>query len=170
MNANRVCVICESDKRLKDCELCGAAVCKNHVQSLTPDTFAYLTKVPEKLSHAHYCPNCFDAQVAPELASYQETVERAKEIVYLSKDYPGYVRVLRRHTKRVTIEKCDDRRETILRMAFVAAQLKFNALIEAEVESAKIRMGGYQSTAWRGSAMPALIDLDQLERSSLKRI
>ena len=97
-------------------------------------------------------------------------MEKAKDIYFLTKAYPGYIRVLQRHTKRVQVEACDDRRETIMRLAFFAAELGFNSIIEAEVESSKRRVGGYQSSTWTGSAMPAKIDGDQLERSSLRRL
>jgi elongation factor G len=44
------------------------------------------------------------------------------------------------------------------------------AIIESEVENKKISMGKYQTSRWSGSALPALVDGEQLERSSLRRI
>ncbi len=129
-----------------------------------------MAKVPAELSKGTYCLHCFDATVLPKQKEYQDKLERAEDIYFLTKAYPGYVRVLKRHTKRVQVEACNDRRETILRMAFFAVELGFNAIIEADVKSQKTRNHGHQSSLWSGSAMPAQIDGEQLERSSLRRI
>lgn len=129
-----------------------------------------MNPIPRELAVRLYCPPCFDEKIAAPLAKYEELLEKAKDIYFLSRDYPGYVRVLRRHTKRVQVPDCDDRRETILRMAYVAAELGMNAIIEATVESKKVRINKYKTHRWSGSAMPALIDGDQLERTSLKRL
>ena len=65
-------------------------------------------------------------------------------------------------------DSCDDRRECILRLAFFAAELGFNAIIESEVDSKKVRKGAYQSSTWSGSALPADVDGARLEKASLK--
>ena len=129
-----------------------------------------MSKIPKELTLGNYCPLCFQEKIAPQKAHYDDLMEKAKDVYFLTKAYPGYVRVLQRHTKRVSVEKCDDRRETIMRLAFFAAELGFNAVIESEVNSSKSRNSGYQSSIWIGSAMPANIDGDQLERSSLRRL
>ena len=109
-------------------------------------------------------PVCKSCVIAMESEAF------TKDVYFLTKAYPGYVRVLRKHTKRVVVEDCADRRDTIVRMAFFAAELGFNAIIEAEVESFKTRSHGYLSSRWKGSAMPAQIDGEQLERASLRRL
>lgn len=129
-----------------------------------------MSKVPAKLQKANYCLQCYDSQIVPEKIKYQETLEKAADVYFLTKNYGGYIRVLKRHTGRVKVEACADRRETIMRLAFLAAELGLNAIIESEVDSTKTRNGGYQSKFWTGSALPALIDADQLERSSLRRL
>ena len=134
------------------------------------EAFTYMSKVPADLAHARYCPRCYDAKIAQAVIDYEAMVEKAKDVYFLTKAYPGYVRVLRKHTKRVVVEDCADRRDTIVRMAFFAAELGFNAIIEAEVESFKTRSHGYLSSRWKGSAMPAQIDGEQLERASLRRL
>lgn len=165
------CVVCESKKGLQPCGLCARSACKKCIHDLGPEMFAFMDPIPEELSHRLYCPDCYDAKIAEPVRVYEELVEKAADIYYLSKDYPGYVRVLKRHTKRVTVPACPDRRETILRMAYVAAELGMNAIIEANVVSKKVKTSQkYQSTEWSGSAVPAIIDGDQLERTSLRRI
>jgi uncharacterized protein YbjQ (UPF0145 family) len=129
-----------------------------------------MSKIPDVLRQGNVCPACFDQQVRPHQLRMEELLEKAKDVYFLTKAYPGYVRVIQKHTKRVSIDDCDDRRETIVRLAFFAAELGCNAIIEAEVDSKKVSMGKYQSSRWFGSAMPAKIDGEQLERSSLRRI
>ncbi len=164
------CSRCSEPQAAFHCGLCGVAICKACREYVDPTIFSYFLKKPAELAKSDYCHGCYDAKVAPRRAEYEALLEKAEDIYFLTKNYPGYVRVLRRHTKRVVVPECADRRETILRMAFVAAELGFNAIIEADVESQKVRNGGFQSSVWKGSAMPALIDGDQLERSSLRRI
>jgi hypothetical protein len=168
--ALRICFICQKPKAPKTCELCHGSICKACQQTLSTDAFLYLAKIPTRLSHSSYCVKCYDDEVLPALTDYNEMTERAKDVYYLSKAYPGWIRVLQRHTKRVVVDDCDDRRETILRLAFQAAEMGFNAIIEAEVESFKTRNHAYQSARWKGSAMPAKIDGDHLELTSLRRI
>lgn len=170
MTTSPVCSSCGAQKAPNTCELCNKSICKNCLEHVDSETFSFFTKLPAKLKKANFCPLCYDAEILPEKVRYGAIMERAKDVYFLTKAYPGYIRVLRRHTKRVSIPTCDDRKETILRMAFMAAELNFNAIIEAEVLSRKIRKGDYQSSLWAGSAMPALIDGEQLERTSLKRI
>jgi hypothetical protein len=162
------CARCNAEASLVECGLCQKSFCKKCRQSLDPTAFELLIKIPKDFSHAHYCIDCFDAKVAPFQAEYEENAAKAHEVYFLTKNYRGFVRITKRHTKRVEVRECDDRRLTILKMAYAAAELGFNAIIEAEVDDKKIRMNKYQSTAWSGSALPANIDGEQLEKSSLR--
>jgi uncharacterized protein YbjQ (UPF0145 family) len=170
MSEPRICSICQKPKAPKTCDLCEVAICKSCQETLSTDAFLYLAKIPPKLAHSSYCINCYEEEVLPALNEYNVMTEKAKDVYYLSKAYPGYIRVLQRHTKRVVVEDCDDRRETIIRLAFQAAEMGFNAIIEAEVESFKTRHHAHKSARWKGSAMPAKIDGDHLELTSLRRI
>jgi len=170
MSKSSGCAFCGALKATHECGICGNAVCKECLQYVDTHSFSFFSKVPKELTLGNFCPPCFESKIAPQKEHYEELMEKAKDIYFLTKAYPGYIRVLQRHTKRVQVEACDDRRETIMRLAFFAAELGFNSIIEAEVESSKRRVGGYQSSTWTGSAMPAKIDGDQLERSSLRRL
>lgn len=170
MKTAKPCESCGAPKSVFECGICHKAICKSCSEYIDTNSFSFMSKVPAKLTQANYCRACFLDEIVPAQNAYEEMMERAKDVYFLTKAYPGYVRVLRRHTKRVEVKECDDRRETIVRLAFFAAELGYNAIIEAEVDRAKIRMGKYQSSVWSGSAMPANIDGDQLERTSLRRI
>ena len=170
MESSEVCSHCSAVKAPFECGICKKALCKNCQQAVDTHAFSFLTKIPAELKLGNACPNCFEEKVLPHKIIYDETMERAKDIYFLTNNYPGYVHVLQKHNKRVIIEKCVDRREMIMRMAFFAAELGFNAIIAADINNSKIRMGKYQSSTWSGSAIPANINGEQLERSSLKRI
>jgi hypothetical protein len=164
------CALCQNPKATKTCGLCQAQICKSCQELPPPHAFLYLRSIPEKLDHPSYCYKCFEEHVASELAAYEVMAEKAKNVYFLTQDYRGYVRVLRRHTTRVAVEDCDDRREIILKMAYMAAELGFNSIIQSKVECSSVYNHGYESSRWRASALPALIDAEQLERSSLQRI
>ncbi len=72
--------------------------------------------------------------------------------------------VLKKATKPAKVENCRDRDETILRLAFQAAEKSFNSVIEVDVTSQKVRNAGFQTSAWRGTGVPADIDLGKVER------
>ncbi len=164
------CGVCLTAKSIKTCGLCQVHVCKKCLETPAGDAFLYLKKIPVELNHTCYCIHCWDAKVVPALADYELMAEKARNVYFLTEDYRGYVRVLRKHTKRVDIEDCDDRREIILKMAYMAAELGFNAIIQSRVESASVYINSYHSSRWKASALPAIIDGEQLERSSLLRI
>lgn len=162
------CTLCSSKKAPLVCDICASPVCKSCVERIDHVSLSFLTVVPKVLEHENICSRCFDQHVAAEKARCDDLMEKAKEVYFLTKNFRGNVRISGRHTKRVATQKCSDRRECILRLAFYAAELGFNAIIEADVESSKIVMGKYQSAEWKGSAMPANIDGEHLERASLR--
>lgn len=157
------CCSCFNAKASLECGLCHQAVCKKCAQFLAEDSFSFLAKVPEQLTHTVYCPQCFDAQVAAPLAEYNETMEKAKNISIYFKEQSKETRLLSRKEAPVKVENCPDREETLLRLAFFAAHKKFNGLIDVELISKKIREGSYQTQSWSGSAIP--VNLDARRRS-----
>ena len=50
----------------------------------------------------------------------------------------------------LTVKDCPDRDETIMRLAFFAAQRSSNAVIQVEVTAEKVRNGAYQTSKWSG--------------------
>lgn len=64
----------------------------------------------------------------------------------------------------IKIDNCDDREETLLRLAFVAAQKNFDGLVDVELASKKVRDGSYQTHKWSGSAVPTHIESKKLNR------
>jgi hypothetical protein len=45
-----------------------------------------------------------------------------------------------------------------MRLAFLAAENNFNALVDVVVTSEKVRNEGYQTTKWKGTGVPVPLD------------
>ncbi|MGZ3698619.1 MAG: hypothetical protein ACXWP5_10815 [Bdellovibrionota bacterium] len=161
-----VCISCRRPKATIACDLCHEPLCKNCEHFLDATTFSFLATVPENLTHTHYCPVCFNAQVEPALESYNEVMERAKKVYFYFKTQKRPPPILKKSKERVEVKDCDDRDETILRLAFFAAEQGFNGIIEAEVISEKVRNKSYQTSVWRGVGIPASVDGEKIERET----
>lgn len=160
-----MCLICKKPKATTTCEICEEPLCKSCVQFLEPDTFTFLSELPDELSHDRYCEHCYASTVIPALDSYEEVMERAKQVfVYFTTQRAG-IPLTGRSKAKVKVESCPDRDETILRLAFFAAEQKFNALIEVEVIAEKVRNAGYQKSKWRGVGEPANVDAAKVTRN-----
>jgi len=152
------CVSCGKPKAVLNCEVCDDALCKKCDQILATDAFAFLPKLSEGLKHMHYCGSCYDSIVAPEMDAYQETMERAKNAFVFFTTQRKETPLIKKSREVLKVTDCPDRDETILRLAFLAAQADFNAIIEVEVESEKVRNGAYQTSRWSGTGVAAEID------------
>lgn len=123
-----------------------------------------MAKVPAEISHTTYCPNCFDNTVAPALAQYNELMEQAKEVLIFSKSQTKETRLIPRKELPLKVVDCKDHDETILRLAFFAAQAGYNGLVDVHVTSEKVKNGSYQTLKWSGSGIPTYIDEKKLPK------
>lgn len=160
---DKLCISCRRPNSQLECENCHEPLCKSCEQFLDAATFSFLKELPKELSHTHYCPSCYSEHIEPALESYNEVMERAKQVYVFFKTHKR-TPPAKRAKEGVKVEACDDRNETILRLAFYAAQQDYNAIVEAEVLSEKIRDGAYQTTRWKGTGIPAQLDEKYLER------
>jgi len=120
------------------------------------DYFSFLAKVPEELSHGYYCNDCFVDKISNELDSYNDTLESAKGMdVYFKKKHSRETHYFKRAPKTIVVKDCRDYDEMILRMAFLAAQLKYDTIIDIETSSCKEYDGSYKTLLWSGTALPA---------------
>lgn len=159
-----VCLSCRRTRPVSPCEVCFEEVCSNCEHFLGASTFSFLKEVPSELSHSHYCQGCYDSKVEPALESYRETMKRAEKVYVFFTSQRKSLPVLRRSKEKISVEKCEDRDETILRLAFFAAQQDYNAILETDVASVKVRDAGYEHKVWRGSALPVQVDAEKVER------
>lgn len=162
-----LCVFCQKPTGL-NCSHCHCSVCKYCAQFVDEDSFAFLPS--QQAEEKTYCNPCFENSVATELAAYNETLERAKEVFVFLKNQSKETRLLKRKEKPVSVSNCSDHDETILRLAFLAAQANYNAIVDVNLSSEKIKNGSYQTTRWSGTAIPVQIDPSRLgdDRPELK--
>lgn len=160
---NSICSSCRLPKGTLECECCHAVQCKNCIQILKKNSFSFLKMIPQSLTFRNYCGACFDEKVLPELRLYEETMEKAKEVLVFFKGKGEETRLIRRVEKPIKVTSCDDRDETILRLAFYAAQANFNALVDVTITPEKVRHEGYQTTKWQGVGVPVQVDPKQYE-------
>jgi len=157
------CISCGKPKAVLNCDVCEDALCKKCDQILPADAFSFLDVIPENLKHLHYCGSCYDSIVAPQMESYQETMERAKNAFVFFTTQKKETPLIKKSREVLKVTNCPDRDETILRLAFLAAQNDYNAITEVEVESAKVRNGAYQTSVWSGRGVAAEIDGKKVE-------
>lgn len=164
--SSEVCKSCRRPKAVSHCQVCEEAICKGCTQFLDASAFSFLKDLPEVLSHTFYCAPCFDTHVGPALTQYEETMELARKAYFFFNTQKRLLPVLKRAKEVVRVDACEDRNETILRLAFRAVEGGFNSIIEAEVGSKKVRNEGYEKSVWSGVGVPALVDSAKLERAA----
>lgn len=158
------CTRCQKPKANLNCGICQCNLCKNCAQFLEEGRFSFLAQVPEELSHGIYCDLCFSEKVSPALFEYDELMEKAKNILVYDKKQGKETRLIKRTEKPFKVVDCPDHDETILRLAFFAAKAGFNAIIDVDVTSEKVKHGSYQNMKWSGTAIPANVDESRIPK------
>lgn len=102
--------------------------------------------------------------VEPEIVNYNDTMRKAKEVFIFYKSQGKESRTIRRAEAPLKVSDCPDREETLLRLAFLAAHANYNALVDINLTSKKVRNEGYQTLIWNGTAVPANVDADRHNR------
>lgn len=162
MTLQPICKICRGPKAKYECGLCHEHSCKKCTQFLGEDSFHLLKKIPDTLKHPTYCLNCFDEHVAATYNEYNETMEKAKDIIIYSKDQSKLTRFLKRKEEPIHVENCEDEQEALIHMSFYAVQGNFNALIDVEIKTKKIIVGSHKKTIYSGTAVPITIDPNEI--------
>ncbi|WP_413576152.1 hypothetical protein ACLVWU_17350 [Bdellovibrio sp. HCB290] len=155
---NTNCVVCQKPKANLECGVCHEHVCKKCAQFVDEGTFSYMETIPDMLKSSVFCGPCYDLNIAPELEQYEADMEKAKTIsIYMTSDSKVTSRFSRKE-KAIEIKDCPDREELLMRLGFLAVKAGFNALIDVEVNSEKVKPGGkYQYTKWSGKGVPTQI-------------
>ena len=158
------CSSCQKAKAPLCCGVCQSALCKKCAVFLGEDSLSFRKEITPELAHGTYCGGCFDAKVQSALEVYTETMERAKDVNIFFKTQGKETRFIKRVEKALKVENCEDRAEAILRLAFLAAEHGFNTLIDVEVSSKKIHMGGWQTSSYSVQGVPTSLDEAELKR------
>lgn len=158
------CGVCQSTKTGYQCGICNEVLCKNCVQFIDAADFSFLPQLSSHLACQVCCQQCYAQHVEPEIEQYNQTMEKAKNVQVFFKTQTKETRFIKRTEKPVHVKDCQDHDETILRLAFLAALAGFNGLVDATVTSEKVRTQGYQTTVWRGTAVPAMVKQEFIVR------
>lgn len=161
---NSICSVCQKPKATLECGICKSAICKKCARFIDEDAFSFLPRIPAEFVTGTFCNPCFEFKVSPEIDSYNQTMEAAKEIAVFFNDQGKETRLVKRLADPVQVFECNDRDETVLRLAFFAAQGNYNGIVDVDVRSKKIKSGNYQTHVWRGTAIPAHIDPKKLNK------
>ncbi|MFO1520072.1 MAG: hypothetical protein U1F57_10480 [bacterium] len=159
------CSACLQPKARLRCGLCEKSLCKDCALFVDESSFSFLKTVPDELRRNTYCAPCYDGKVAPAKESYSQIMDRAKQVYVFFKKH--HIPLITRSKHPVTVKDCPDRDEALLRLAFLAAEQSFNALLEVNLVSEKIYVSGYRSLSWSGSAFPAKVRGESIERHEL---
>ncbi len=95
---------------------------------------------------------------------YEQKVAEARGVYVFFVTQKRAIPLIAKAKNVVRVEGCSDRNETILRLGFLAAEQSFNALVQVEVTSEKVRNAGYQTSAWKGVGLPAKVDPLKIDR------
>lgn len=159
MSKETICISCQ--KKVKapvQCNKCSATVCKDCAVFIDPDDYIFFNSIPKILTKNTFCHVCFDREVDPLIQKYNDLMEQAKSMNIFMINQSKETRLMKRTEKPIRIEQAPDERELLLRLAFRAAELGFNTLIDVNVVSKKVRMGTYQTSIWSGQAIPVMRD------------
>lgn len=149
-------------KQIYHCGLCQKLLCKNCVDFVDEDFFSFWQVVPEELKLKTYCRTCFDQKVRPAKESYTQILTQAREIHIFEKG-EKFIPLIKKERYKVNIENCADRKETLLRLAFLAAEASYNSVVDVEINYKKVRSaGGYQTTNWSGVGYLAEVRPDRI--------
>lgn len=163
--SNAICGTCQKPKATRQCGLCESPLCK--ACSVLPEDLTLVAEPPPELRHSFYCAACFDQVVEPLLGRYREILERAREVYVFTKDQSKETRLIKRKEAPLKVAECEDYDETLMRLAYLAAEAGFNALVDVDISSRKIRDGSYQSTLYSGTAIPVQIDPRRYDRPDI---
>jgi hypothetical protein len=161
------CCVCQKPSSSLLCAGCSSPVCKTCAQFLDDQSFHF---APDKLSEllgadqseAVFCSPCFDQKISPSLSEYEANLDRAKNVFVFFKTQSKETRLIKRREDIVKIAECNDYDEAILRLAFQAALIDCNALVDVSLDSKKVKLSGYTTTQWFGEARPARVEERQL--------
>lgn len=153
-NSGCGCAICQHKKTPYQCGICSDSLCKSCVQFLPETAFQFMQSRPQELNHSTYCSVCFDQHVATALTNYEATLAQAQEILVFDKSQGKETRFVKRLEKPISVEGVDEQ-DVTMKLAFIAVEKKYNALVDVDVKAVKVRDGSYQTMAYSAKAIPA---------------
>ena len=112
---------------------------------------------PEQAPTGTYCAACFEAKIVPEMQKYDEILERAGNIQVFDTTQGKESRLIKRSDVVYKVVDCEDRDETLMRLAFFAARDGYNTLVDVDLVYEKTRAGSFKIATWSGQGVPAVV-------------
>lgn len=156
MNESK-CELCANKNPQFQCGICHCHICKKCTQFLDEDAFKYIDVRPPEMTSQTYCETCFNDKVSPEILKYEEILEQANDIRIFDITQTKETRLLKRKEPKIKVEGCLDKEEAQLKLAYQAAKLGFNAVIDVEIKLKKIINGRYQTSEASGVGVPVQV-------------
>ncbi|UYL08566.1 hypothetical protein B9G69_016095 [Bdellovibrio sp. SKB1291214] len=155
---NSNCCVCQKPKANLECGVCHEHVCKKCAQFVEDGSFSFYKTVPKILQSTVFCGPCYDREISPAIAEYEQIMKKAKGISIFMKEDSKITQRFSRKENPIEIKECEDKDELVMRMAFLAVTGGFNALVDVEIKHEKVKPGGkYQYTNWSGKGIPTLV-------------
>lgn len=156
------CSHCQNKKAPYTCGVCLDAICKSCVQFLPDDALIYAPPETKKSLHPCYCSACFTTSYLPELDKYDSTFKKAQEILVFDKSQGKETRFIRRLEKALTVENGLDQQDVTLKLAYLAASMNYNSIVDVDIKAIKVRDGAYQTTTYTGKGIPTNVNDQKL--------
>lgn len=116
--------------------------------------FDFSAVLPETLKDGIFCPACFHAHAEPVLDQYREHLEKARQVNTYDISQGNETSRIRRIEKPIKVENCGDKKEALMKLAFLAAQKGFDTLVDVDIQQEKVGTGTYKKLIWHGKAVP----------------
>lgn len=152
---SELCLTCKKNQTALRCKSCNEASCKHCVHFIDEDLFELVSLLPEDLRNSTFCKNCYNQGVAERLSHFTDLAEKAKNVNVFTKVQTKETRRIKRIASPVKVQDCEDREETLLRLAFLAAEKGYDTLVDVDIKSKKVGDGKrYKKLVWIGSGIP----------------
>ena len=114
-----------------------------------------ISLLPDELQNKTFCSNCYQQDIDSKLTHFQSLMDKARQVDVYDKKQSSETRLIKRIENPVFVTDCDDREETLLRLAFLAAQKGYSTIVDTQIKSVKVGEGkSYKKLLWNGSAIP----------------
>ncbi|MEK6556119.1 MAG: hypothetical protein AABZ31_12815 [Bdellovibrionota bacterium] len=101
--------------------------------------------------------------MSEQLDAYTEQAEKARDVFIYYKAQSKENRFIHRKEKPIKVKDGQDRDETLMRLAFIAARMNFNCIVDVELTSTKQINGGYQKAIWQAVGIPVNVDPKRIQ-------
>ena len=149
------CSFCTKIKTAATCEQCNCIVCKKCSYFTDEMSFEYLSFLPEELQNKIFCPDCYNNGIDEKMELAQEHLEKARNVDVYLMNQTKETRLMDKRADPLFVTDCDSLEDALMHLAFLAAQLDYNTLINVDLKSRKEKISGnHKRLIWNGTGIP----------------